>query len=481
MLNLNEITLVCIDCIDPTRLIKPFEMCLCNCHFGSVKLLTHIDYHISNVKTIKIPKILSVKDHSYFLLKELYRYIDTPFCLCIQHDGFILNPKAWINEFFDYDYIGAVWEHEHVNKIRCRYTKLWNVGNGGFSFRSKKLLKITSEFDLTSFVYYPEDVFIGRDIRRELELKGIKYAPEHLANKFSKELGTWEGQFGFHDFRTDLTNFEKSSDTKDSFVKQRIMAKVNSLKWYHNIDLGQGIITPGRNFNDIWENIRKTRKHIEYRNKSVLDIGSYDGMWAFEAEKLKAKLVIATDCNYESFENFLFCREILKSNVIPFYNISLYTLFERLDAVLQSGQPNQNELFDIVQYLGVFYHLRDPLLSLLQVRSCLKDDGYMLFETSTILNDNKSAMFFNGIFPNCRIYDDYTTWWTPTVLCLMEMLKVSFFEPIEHTINIIPQNHKNENIQIGRICIVAKAIPKVISTNEQVNELFRTFRNVGLN
>ena len=31
----------------------------------------------------------------------------TDFVLTIQHDGFILNPDAWRDDFFDYDYIGA--------------------------------------------------------------------------------------------------------------------------------------------------------------------------------------------------------------------------------------------------------------------------------------------------------------------------------------------------------------------------------------
>ena len=54
--------------------------------------------------------------------------------LIIQHDGFILNHKAWDNEFLNYDYIGA--------PVYWMGNKLIEVGNGGFSLRSKKLLKI---------------------------------------------------------------------------------------------------------------------------------------------------------------------------------------------------------------------------------------------------------------------------------------------------------------------------------------------------
>jgi len=96
--------------------------------------------------------------------------------------------------------------------------------------------------------------------------------------------------------------------------------------WYHKIDLGERVITPGYNFDPIWDMIRRTRKHIDYRDKKVLDLASFDGMWAFEAEKLAARLVVATDCYYETFKKFLFCKEVLGSDVIPYYNISPYDM-----------------------------------------------------------------------------------------------------------------------------------------------------------
>ncbi len=59
--------------------------------------------------------------------------------------------------------------------------------------------------------------------------------------------------------------------------------------WYHKIDLGNGVVTPGRDYDTIWDNIRASRSHINYNDKTVLDLGSWDGMWAFEAEQLARK------------------------------------------------------------------------------------------------------------------------------------------------------------------------------------------------
>ena len=48
--------------------------------------------------------------------------------------------------------------------------------------------------------------------------------------------------------------------------KNQLIAKMKTFRsWYHKIDLGQGIITPGQNFDGVWENIRKSRNCIVYK------------------------------------------------------------------------------------------------------------------------------------------------------------------------------------------------------------------------
>ena len=274
--------------------------------------------------------------------------------------------------------------------------------------------------------------------------------------------------------------------------------KVNQFPfWYHKIDLGQGVITPGLNFDPLWNMIRETRNSIDYHAKKVLDIASFDGMWAFEAEKLGAELVVATDCYYETYKNFLFCRDILDSNVIPYYNVSPYDLWNRMDVFLQENWKDQkpyDRLFDVVQHLGLLYHLRDPMLSLSQARSVIRTGGYLLMETAVVLDENNSFMLFNGVHPDQqRIYEDITTWWAPTLPCLKEMLKASLFEPIEETIHILGQDSmtdilkqifkrflQNKKYTISRVCLVARPVSPVNVDNELFREMTRTYRNPGL-
>ena len=267
--------------------------------------------------------------------------------------------------------------------------------------------------------------------------------------------------------------------------------------WYHKIDLGQGVITPGLNIDPLWDMIRKTRNKINYEGKKVIDIASFDGMWAFEAEKLGAELVVATDVYFETFKNFLFCKEVLNSKVIPYYNVSPYDLWNRMDVFLQENwgvQRPYERLFDIVQHLGLLYHLRDPMLTLSQARSVIKSGGYLLIETAVVVNENASLMLFNGIPPdNQRIYPDTTTWWAPTLPCLKEMLKASLFEPIEESVHVLDQESMNDSLRqilghflrnkkytISRASLVARAVTSDAVDSEYFRELARTYRNPGL-
>ena len=182
--------------------------------------------------------------------------------------------------------------------------------------------------------------------------------------------------------------------------------------WYHKIDLGDGIVTPGFDYEPLWNNIRKVREnYVNYKEKLVLDIGSFDGLWAFEAEKLGAKIVIATDCLYRSFRNFLFCKEVLGSKCIPYFNVSPYNLFERLGVFFKENYDDEKQydrMFDIVQHLGLLYHLRDPLLSLSQARSCIREGGILLIETNIAINSDDSFMLYNGIPFTSRVSENFS-------------------------------------------------------------------------
>ncbi len=235
-----------------------------------------------------------------------------------------------------------------------------------------------------------------------------------------------------------------------------IKKRMNELpQWYHNIDLGHGIVTPGRGFDGIWNMIREVMAILDYKDKDVLDLGSWDGLWAFEAEKRGAKSVVATDTRMQGAENLLFAKQVLESKVFPLFNAPIQDISNRLKLV------GLDPSFDIIHHLGLFYHLRDPLLSLTQARSVLREGGILLLETAAIDDDERSYMAWNGVGPDFHFYGPSDTW-APTRLCLKEILLRTKFEPVfEEKWRTYGSSHnalKSDQFAVERICLIAKAV-----------------------
>jgi tRNA (mo5U34)-methyltransferase len=259
--------------------------------------------------------------------------------------------------------------------------------------------------------------------------------------------------------RLDLRRSQRLTGAEREVSDACLAREVARRPWYHRMDLGNGIVTPGFPWEALWENIRGVRRQVSYHHQSVLDIGSWDGMWAFEAEMLGAAVVVATDCiNYwqipwqQGMNNLLLVREALFSEVIPLWNVGPTNLRNRLDGILYS-HPSLKDGFDIVQHLGLLYHLRDPLLSLAQAWSVLCDGGTLLLETAIHGADPSCAMHFNA--GGKAVYDDFTTWWAPTLPCLREMLGASLFEIEEERL----LSSGDVTSPICRIAVRALALP----------------------
>lgn len=186
---LKNVTLVAIDCHNYKGVVEALKKSMEQCDFASVKLLTDIDIKINGVDVVQIESIKSKEEYSEFVIKKLNYFFQTEYVLVCQHDGYVLNGDCWDEEFLKYDYIGAPW----------LYVDGKNVGNGGFSLRSKKLQHALAIDDFITATD-PEDQAIGRLYRDYLIKKyEIKFPTEELADKFSFELRQpAQDTFGFH-------------------------------------------------------------------------------------------------------------------------------------------------------------------------------------------------------------------------------------------------------------------------------------------
>lgn len=191
-LPLREVTLCVADCLNPQLALQAIEKSQQGCEFHSAILFTDQPMpHAQGCKIVPIRTLQSIHDYSRFMLRELAPHIDSRFALIIQWDGYVIDPKAWNAQFFDYDYIGAKWPW-HQDGM--------NVGNGGFSLRSKKLLEATSSSAFDYLEGVNEDDQICRHHRHALiGQHSIRFAPVSVADQFSYEYAAPDTPtFGFH-------------------------------------------------------------------------------------------------------------------------------------------------------------------------------------------------------------------------------------------------------------------------------------------
>jgi len=188
---LTDVTLVAATSVAIEETVSALSASMRQLEFAEVLLLSDQPPPAGSDEGIvwrSVEPITSREAFSRFMLQELGGHIRTSHALCVQWDGFVLNGDAWDPAFLDYDYIGAVWPH---------LSRPYNVGNGGFSLRSKRLMDECRELPFDGSE--GEDLFIGKTCRPRLETEGIRFAPEAVARKFAYERTRPTGQeFGFH-------------------------------------------------------------------------------------------------------------------------------------------------------------------------------------------------------------------------------------------------------------------------------------------
>jgi len=152
--------------------------------------------------------------------------------------------------------------------------------------------------------------------------------------------------------------------------------------WYHTLELPDGVVTPGA-----WD-LRPLRDRIPWPDvagKRCLDVGTFDGFFAFELERRGAREVVATDvpsqeeldwpwdvrpgvgdsgwdAKFEGTEfgmgrGFHIAAEALESKV-QWKAINIYDL-----------SPDRVGTFDVVTCGSLLLHLRDPIRALEAIRS----------------------------------------------------------------------------------------------------------------
>jgi tRNA (mo5U34)-methyltransferase len=195
---------------------------------------------------------------------------------------------------------------------------------------------------------------------------------------------------------------------KAGLSEHDIRAIVESHDWYQRIEILPGFFTPG--VTDVSHHIATLHLPEDCTGLRALDIGPADGFYSFLLEQRGATVVAVEK---EPRKSFYALRELTgcatELRIDNVYNISF----------------SKYGLFDLVLFLGVLYHLRNPLLALDRLREVCSRKIFV--ESHVDIEGPSSELPLARFYPTSEQGKDYTNWWGPNVLCLAKMVESARF------------------------------------------------------
>lgn len=227
--------------------------------------------------------------------------------------------------------------------------------------------------------------------------------------------------------------------------------------WWHSIDLGNGVVTPGQKSPTDHEAELQALglTKLDLGGKSVIDIGGWDGYYAFYAERQEASRVAVLD-HYTwaldipgIMEYWRTCKE---ENTVPdAYHTTkhwhpdtlpgkagfdvakkaLNSSVEEMVLDLMDCDLKQVGTWDISLYIGVLYHMQDPLRALKRLATITKELAVVETEAIVIPGYEHEAMW--RFFPSNELNNDVSNWWAPNLKALEGALLAAGFREVEVT------------------------------------------------
>lgn len=218
------------------------------------------------------------------------------------------------------------------------------------------------------------------------------------------------------------TNASAGADTS------KLAGRLEGFDWYHTQELAPGVVTPG--MFDLRPYVHRYGLPDDLSGQRVLDVGTFEGFWAFELERRGAE-VVALDvarlhqldwpprlrpaADGERGEGFAIARAAFDSSV------------ERVAMPIYEATPERLGSFDLIFCGSVLIHVRDPMLALERMAA--------LCGGRLILADEYSRRLAWLPFAAAEFRGDapWMTWWRPAPRTWMRMIHTAGFDDVvEH-------------------------------------------------
>lgn len=222
--------------------------------------------------------------------------------------------------------------------------------------------------------------------------------------------------------------------------------------WWHSIDLGDGVVTPGVKSAELLRTELETLDLPDLRGKTVLDIGGWDGYFAFEAERRGAARVAVLDHYVWSLDlprQQSYWRECKAAGLIPQptelmlfwqpqalpgkagFDTARRALGSQVETIVSdfaNDLLDEVGTWDVVLFLGVLYQLREPFAALRRLRGLTIDIA--VIETQAIKLAGNDEVPLWQFFPGAELNADPSNWWAPNLAGLDAMLRAAGFDEV---------------------------------------------------
>jgi tRNA (mo5U34)-methyltransferase len=205
---------------------------------------------------------------------------------------------------------------------------------------------------------------------------------------------------------------------------------VQGRQWYHTLELAPGVETPG------WLDLRPVAPKILPRSlegQRCLDVGTFDGFWAFEMERRGAREVVAIDVNEphrwdwpgDSEPRMVADLAERKREGAGFEvaRSAFGSAVKRRELSVHDLDPERDGTFDFVYVGSLLLHLRDPVGALMAVRSVCS--GSLI--VCDAIDPAKTRRFPRQ--PVATLEGSQRPWWwKPNLAALARMVEAAGFE-----------------------------------------------------
>ena len=212
-----------------------------------------------------------------------------------------------------------------------------------------------------------------------------------------------------------------------------LQQRVDQLQWYHTLELAPGVTTPG--MFDLRPFVHEYHLPERLDGMRVLDVGTWDGFWAFEMERRGAAEIHGLDIDDVSTLDFPprrrpteFPEDVPRGEGFRLAKEVYGSKAERVICNVYDARPEDLGTYDVIFAGSILIHVRDQLKALERLAGLLKPGGLLV---SAEEYDVASSLLPFEVARYRANRESAVVFWLPSIKTWKSMLWTAGFDGIE--------------------------------------------------